>query len=173
MTDKVNTGDVVVTQSKQLPARQIKPKKASSARLPEVTPSGIPIKDGKSLRGPVDVRAMRAEERKPVKGIFKFYDVPGGLMEFNYLKYKGDPIEKYSLVDGEVYTLPLGVARHLNKNGAYPVHSFTLAENGSVSSRIGRMVRRFAFQSLEFMELEDLMPNQAPQIEVIEQGFQF
>jgi len=110
---------------------------------------------------------QRQKDRQPVKGIFRFYEVPGGSMSFNYKKYHGDPVERYDMVDGEVYTIPLGVAKHLNNNGSYPVHKHAQDESGKVSMRIGQKVNRFGFQSLEFMDIDDL-PNNADQIVTVE-----
>jgi len=98
----------------------------------------------------------RDKDREMVKGMFKFYEVPGGQMSFVYREYKEDPTERYDMVDGKIYTIPLGVARHLNKNGWYPVHSFLSNEDGSSHMKVGQKKRRFGFQSLEFVDIEDL-----------------
>jgi len=102
------------------------------------------------------LKYQRDKDRQMVKGIFRFYEVPGGSMSFNYRKYKGDPIERYDMVDGQIYTIPLGVAKHLTKNGSYPVHRHAKDEAGNVSMRVGQRVNRFGFESLEFMDVEDL-----------------
>lgn len=101
-------------------------------------------------------RYQRDKDREPVKGIFRFYEVPGGSVSFNYRAYKEDEVERYDLVDGQVYTLPLGVAKHLNKNGKYPVHKYMTDETGKAVMKIGQYVRRFGFQSLEFVDIDDL-----------------
>lgn len=98
----------------------------------------------------------RDKDREKVKGIFKYYEVPGGSMSFVYRQYKEDKTERYDMIDGKVYSIPLGVARHLNKNGWYPVHQYTMDDAGSPSMRIGQKKRRFGFQSLEFVDIEDL-----------------
>src|SRR5579871_1747386 len=106
---------------------------------------------------------QRDKDREPVKGIFRFYEVPGGNMEFVYGPiYKGDQTEKYHLFDGQIYTLPLGVAKHLNKNVWYPVHAFQEDENGKPAARIHQRVRRCGFQSLEFVDIDDLTPTGSP-----------
>lgn len=100
----------------------------------------------------------RAEEQKMVRGIFRFHEVPGGQMDFVFRKYKGDRLEKYSMKDGEVYEVPLGVARHLNTNCWYPVYGHSeksqaaIADNALMS--IKEKVRRCSFQSLDFVEAE-------------------
>ena len=99
---------------------------------------------------------QRDKDREIVKGVFKFYEVPGGKMSFVYKAHKGDQVERYDLIDGEIYSIPLGVARHLNKNGWYPVHAYALNDAGVASMKIGQKKRRFGFQSLEFVDIEDM-----------------
>lgn len=97
----------------------------------------------------------RIRDRKLVKGVFRFHEVPGGTLNFSYLKYKGDPIDKHELKDGEVYTLPLGVARHLRTSGWYPVHAYAMNEDGVASKKIGQKVKRYTFEPLDFIADEE------------------
>ena len=107
-----------------------------------------------------NLKFMRDKDREMVKGMFKFYEVPGGSMSFSLKLYKEDQVENYTMLDGEVYTVPLGVAKHLNKNGWYPVYEHVKGEPGMSSGfdmagngmRIGQKVRRFGFQALDFMD---------------------
>ncbi len=115
------------------------------------------------------LRYQRDKDRELVKGIFRFYEVPGGSMSFSIKLYKEDQVENYDLVDGAVYTLPLGVARHLNKNGWYPIYGHIIGEGGvqqgfapGIRMQVAKKVRRFGFQSLEFMDHEDLMYTKEP-----------
>mgnify|MGYP003662168916 CR=1 FL=1 len=50
---------------------------------------------------------QRDKDREIVKGVFKFYEVPGGQMSFVYKAHKGDQVERYDLYDGEIYSIPL------------------------------------------------------------------
>ena len=107
------------------------------------------------------IKYLRDKDREMVKGIFRFHEVPGGEMSFPYRGYglKGEPIQKIGpLRDGEVYTLPLGVARHLNKNLWYPEHVHASDKDGRSVFKVGRKIRRASFQSLEFVDVEDLTP---------------
>ena len=104
----------------------------------------------------VNLKYQRDKDREPVKGIFRFYEVPGGTLSFVYRAYKEDPVERFDLTDGQVYTVPLGVARHLNKNCKYPVHAYQQDEKGTPSMIIGKKVQRTAFNSLEFIDIEDI-----------------
>ena len=95
---------------------------------------------------------MREKDNEMVKGRFVFYEVPGGTLNFSFKKYKGDPIKSYSLKDGEIYTLPRGVAKHLVSSGSYPVHEYMTDERGKPVVRIGRRKRRYGFESLDFFD---------------------
>ena len=120
-----------------------------------------------------NLRYQRDKDREMVKGIFRFYEVPGGTMQFSLKLYKEDHVENFTLNDGEIYTIPLGVARHLNKNGWYPIYGYIPGEvrvqqgfgpgNGM---QIAKKVRRFGFQSLEFIDHEDLTENTQSIIQV-------
>jgi hypothetical protein len=104
-----------------------------------------------------DLQYQRDKDREKVRGIFRFYEVPGGSMSFVIKLYKQDQVERFDFLDGQVYTIPLGVAKHLNKNGWYPVHQYAVDEVGKSIAKIGQKVRRFGFQSLEYTEIDDLM----------------
>lgn len=121
-------------------------------------------KDKEKLKKELPV--MRAKDREPVKGIFHFYEVPGGILSFVFKAYKGDDVERFDLTDGNIYTVPLGVAKHLNRTGWYPVHAHAQDETGAVTMKIGQKIRRYGFQSLEFVDIEDLTPVGAPLITV-------
>lgn len=110
-------------------------------------------KQTKNTKG--SLKYQRDKDREKVKGIFRFFEVPGGQLSFVFKKYEWDPVERYDMQDGEVYEVPLGVAKHLNQNGWYPIHHYALDESGKPQSRIGQKKRRFGFQSLEFVDIAD------------------
>lgn len=112
------------------------------------------------------LKHQQQKDREIVKGIFRFYEVPGGHVEFCYKAYAGDEVENFLLYDGQVYSLPLGVARHLNKNGWYPVHTHAVDDNGKAIFKIGQKVQRFGFQSLEFVDIDDIEPAGTPLVTV-------
>jgi hypothetical protein len=116
------------------------------------------------------------EECKMVKGRFKNYEVPGGGLPFEAGKYPGQPLFKCNFQDGEVYEVPLWVARHLNgidvtadalggKIGScsYPIHGFkweggkpapesVLGAGGSPipATVVSKRKQRFGFEPLDF-----------------------
>jgi hypothetical protein len=61
------------------------------------------IRDNKEKKKKLNLKYMRDKDRELVKGIFKYYEVPGGVMEFSYKAYKEDQVEKFTLYDGELY----------------------------------------------------------------------
>lgn len=108
----------------------------------------------------------RDKDREKVKGIFRFYEVPGGTMSFVFKAYKEDPVERFDMVDGQVYEVPLGVARHLNKNLWYPEYDYMKGEDSKNIMKITKKVRRCGFQSLEFIDMEDLSEGKQQIVEV-------
>lgn len=108
------------------------------------------------------LKFQRDEDRQMVRGKFIFHEIAGGTMSFPIKIYREDPVERYDLVDGEIYTIPLGVAKHLNKNCWYPVHAFTMDENNKHQVKVGTKIRRCSFHSLEFVDSADLTPVGGP-----------
>jgi len=101
-----------------------------------------------------EMRKMRQKDHKMVKGIFRCYEPRGGSMTFSFKKYKGDEVLKYTMVDGEIYDIPLMVAKHLNQQCYYPKHAHVLDADGKPSVEVGKKVQRCSFESLEFQEIE-------------------
>jgi hypothetical protein len=124
-----------------LETQEIKPVKNATS-ISDVTKDQL----SKSLK------LQRDKDREMVRGKFIFHEVPGGQMSFVFKKYKQDPLENFTMVDGEVYTIPLGVAKHLNTNCWYPTYSYKNDEAGRPVMGVGEKVRRCSFQSLEFID---------------------
>lgn len=101
-----------------------------------------------------EIKRREERDRKRVKGVFRFNEVPGGKLSFSYSAY-GEPVARYDLTDGQIYELPLGVARHLNTNCWYPQHAFKMNEQNEPIMQMSKKIRRTSFQSLEFMDIED------------------
>lgn len=133
----------------------------------DVRPQEKSPKKGVKLlsNGKVDIDYMRAKDNELVSGVFRYHELPGGCLEFVYRKYKGEPVDKYSLWDGQVYTIPVGVARHLNSNCAYPNYEYMKGEEGNITKvetfgsnmvmRVTSFIRRCSFQSLDLTEETD------------------
>ncbi len=126
-----------------------------SQKHTEIKPQVAPVvPDKKTVKQ--NLRYLRDKYREKVKGIFRFHEVPGGSMSFCYKEFKEDDVERFDFIDGQMYTIPLGVAKHLNTNCWYPLHAYQQDENGVAVARIGQKVRRCSFQSLEFMDIDEL-----------------
>lgn len=122
----------------------------------------------KEVKKKLTLEEQRLRDRQPKRGIFKYHEVPGGVLRFPFKKYKEDPVEQFELFDGQIYTLPLGVAKHLNENCWYPEYSFVKGDPSlktgssyvdSMSMNVVGKTRRTSFSSLEFMGDDDM--NQA------------
>ena len=122
-----------------------------------------------------NLKWQRDKDREMVKGIFRYHEVPGGGFEFVFKQYKEDDVEKFTMIDGQAYTIPLGVAKHLNNNVWYPQYDYVNTEGmfsaqsvgGSRVAKITKKVRRVSFQSLEFLDIEGV-PTNAPGIVTVE-----
>lgn len=99
-----------------------------------------------------ELEKKRMEDREMVRGTFRYHEQPGFHLKFCFLKYKGDPLEVYDLQDGETYTIPLGVARHLNSSGFYPSYEYIKDHTGNHTTKMTRKVNRYSFIS---NDLED------------------
>lgn len=140
--------------------------KPAATRKPAMKPApnytgrkvAVEAEEPKKLQPKYNLKYMRDKMREPVRGIFKFDEAPGQTLHFNYREFREDPIEQYSLKDGSVCTLPLGVAKHINKNMWYSVHEHCQDEYGQPNTRIGHRVQRASFQSLEFVDIDDFEP---------------
>ena len=159
--------------------KHVKPVPESKDLTPTYPEEKFQLSDGGTIRNPKAnkvishrplspaLRYKRDKDREKVKGMFIFHEVPGGCMSFVYKAYEGDPVERYDFIDGQIYTIPMGVAKHLNQNLWYPEYSYVKSEGmfGAHNSMAGttmkatRKVRRTSFQSLEFMDIEDVPTN--------------
>jgi hypothetical protein len=108
---------------------------------------------------------QREKDRTPVKGKFHFHEVPHGEMSFSIKIYKEDQVENYTFKDGEIKTIPLGVAKHLNKNCWYPEYDYVRIDNDNGFqnvAKITRKIRRCSFQSLEFLDIDEMNTDTVP-----------
>ena len=121
-----------------------------------------PIKNTENKPSTVNYELQRKQEQTPVRGKFIYHEVPGGRMDFPYRKFKGDDIVTYHMIDGEILTVPLGVAKHLNANCWYPAYDYKDDEAGRPVCKITSKIRRCSFQSLEFIDVEGVAPIGSP-----------
>lgn len=118
------------------------------------------------------MKRMRDRDAEMVTGVFKNLEHQGvgggrGALVFSYKFYHGDENVIYELLDGERYTIPRGVARHLNNNCYYKEYQRLQGEFGATGMReavnpdgrlqtsqfqAAKKIHRFAFHSLEYMD---------------------
>lgn len=60
------------------------------------------------------IKKMRKEDDKLVKGQFEFTEAEGGFFDFTYRIYPGESIQHFTLIHGEICSIPFGVVKHLN-----------------------------------------------------------
>lgn len=109
-----------------------------------------------TLKPVKDLKYARDKDREMVRGIFRFFEVPGGNMSFSFRKYREDEVETFSLNDGDIYTIPRGVAHHLSNNCWYPEHAYKMDDHGRPSMQVTKKKRRCSFEPLDFMDADDI-----------------
>jgi hypothetical protein len=122
-----------------------------------------------------NINNWRDRDAEMVTGIFKNNENPGMALGFNYRAYPNDEFRDWHFEDGQKYTIPRGIARHLNnacytkeyaylpgESGKFGVHA--MPSDGRPHNNDGlmatRKVHRFSFQSLEFQDDDlDMIPS--------------
>ncbi len=61
-----------------------------------------------------EIKKLRKEHDKLVKGMFEFIDAQGGWIDFTYKYFPGESIKTIRLTHGEICELPMGIVKHLN-----------------------------------------------------------
>lgn len=145
-------------------------------------------KSRKMTKGEMEkhIQRMRDRDNEKVTGIFTNYENRAsngglGMVQFSYKAYPQDSNEIYELYDGERYTIPRGVARHLNTNCFYREYQHLPGEHGTAGIRGGapdgrlntrsmqmsRKVHRYAFNNVEFMDDDiDMVPSNLVEVTV-------
>lgn len=101
-----------------------------------------------------DKRLQKLEEdAKKVTGIFKNLEAPGGDLTFTFKAYKEEPIREYHFYDGHTYTIPIGVAKHINNTTSVAEREYAKDPDGTkrLYTIIKSKRQRYQFLSTEFM----------------------
>lgn len=115
------------------------------------------MSSNQNLKTKLDQQKKR--DRELVKGVFKNFEAPGAPLRFSFKKYKDDQVQSYEFYDNHIYTIPRMVAMHLNNNCWYPEYEYLKGEDKTKDIYgVKKKVKRYGFQSLEFMDLEDQQP---------------
>jgi len=97
------------------------------------------------------VEKARKEDERLVKGVFKNLKIKGGDVKFPYKAYKGEPLRIYTFKDGEEYEIPIGVARHINRDCRRKIHSYLVDKDGAPYAHPTKHEQLAEFVSTEFM----------------------
>jgi hypothetical protein len=97
------------------------------------------------------IENARKEDAKLVKGIFKNLECPGGDLQFAYHAYKGEPTRVYHMIDGQEYEIPVGVAKHINRQCKYNKSKHLIDKDGNRMVAADKPIERYQFVSKEFM----------------------
>lgn len=97
------------------------------------------------------IETARKIDAKLVKGIFKNLECPGGDLQFAYHQYKGEPTRVYHMLDGQEYEIPMGVAKHINRQCKYKKSRHLVDKNGNKMITADKPIDRYQFVSQEFM----------------------
>lgn len=97
-----------------------------------------------------DIKKLKKEMERPVKGKFEFVDAQGGWIDFNWRFFKDDPLMKFTLTHGEICELPLGIVKHLNNTVKKVRKLGALDENGKAITSI-EINSRVRFTPLEVL----------------------
>ncbi len=123
-----------------------------------------------------EIERRRERDSELVVGIFENKEAPGQSVDFCIKTYPGDPIMQWTFMDGERYSIPRGVARHINTNcytskyeqlKGLDLSNRQTVQNAPSDPRtkmpawvVQKKIHRFSFKSLEFMDDEaDIMPS--------------
>jgi hypothetical protein len=135
----------------------MKPIENGPKEIKREAPSKITSEEAKKK-----LQRLKEIDSQIVKGVFRFHEMPGGTLSFVYKAYKGQNSERYDLTDGQIYSIPLGVAKHLNKNGWYPEYEYIKGEkfiggygNEQTGMRVARKVHRYGFSGLDFVDTDE------------------
>lgn len=98
-------------------------------------------------------QSQMEEDARKVTGIFKNLEAPGGDLTFTYKKYKEDPIREYHFEDGQKYTIPISVAKHINNNTAWANREYATGPDGTkkLYTIVKSKTQRYQFLSTEYM----------------------
>lgn len=134
---------------------ETEPLHAINGKLQESAPVYIDPREAKRRETAEKVAKERAYKSQPVTGKFLFNECPGGLLEFPYREFPGDELVHYKLRHDNVYTIPLGVAMHLNDRCSYFEYQHNMDNGKAIDIRnmyIQSKVHRTSFIPLNFTQ---------------------
>jgi hypothetical protein len=87
-------------------------------------------------------KALKKEEQRIVKARYINHRGPNEVLEKPYMRWAGEPITMWRLIDGETYELPYGFIKEINEeNQGLPRRSDILDANGVPTVKDGKAER--------------------------------
>lgn len=97
------------------------------------------------------IEAMTEKEDVMVSGVFKNLENPGDSGFISCRFRKGQPIFTKRFFDGEIATIPLSVAKHINQRCAYEKHGYEIDDKGNHKKIVESRKQRYQFVSTDYM----------------------
>ena len=99
------------------------------------------------------IEAMTPETDRMVTGIFKNMECPGQPGTVTMRLYKGMQPFHQTMLDGKQYTIPLSVAREINRSCKYKRDKHLLDENGNYDKISDIPIDKYAFVTMDFQSV--------------------
>ena len=135
-------------------AKELEPiRMTASQAAPVEAPAYIDPKEARRREVAQKIARERMHKAQMVTGKFLFNECPGGELKFPYREFPGDELVNYTMRHDQIYTIPLGVAQHLNDRCAYYEYQHNLDNGKAVDIKnmyIQSKVHRTSFIPLNF-----------------------
>jgi hypothetical protein len=137
------------------PRGDITPKRSERNEPAELTIDEQKVKLAQTLNH------RRKKEAELVRGIFRNYENPGGYLGFTAPAFDGKPgkeeaNKKWEFWDTKEYTIPRGLAFHLNNNLKYPVYRNLDIPGVDALCEVESFFHRVAFHPIGFDDFDDI-----------------
>lgn len=85
------------------------------------------------------MKKLRAEQSRLVKVRYINYKGATEILETQYMKWDGDPIDSWRFIHGEEYEVPMGLVEQVNDKSKWlPVRSDVVDVNGKPTTKDGK-----------------------------------
>lgn len=101
------------------------------------------------------IKYCRERDCQMVTGVFRSFEPLGSTLEMTAMAYDGEIPTKYTLYDGQTYTIPKYIAKRFENEFQgvgtwYPTHHHILDAAGRPIIGVAKKNRRFGFSSMDF-----------------------
>ena len=92
----------------------------------------------------------RKEDQKIVKARYINYRGPNERLDKMYMRWAGEPIEKYHFIPNEIYEVPMGLVKEINGNPGLAKRSEVLDADGVPTKVEGQAIKTHEFVPVSF-----------------------